>query len=362
MVDHPVNIRAVRTSLLRWFARHGRDLPWRRRPTAYAVWVSEIMLQQTQVATAEPYFRRWMKRFPSVRALARARLGSALKVWEGLGYYSRARNLHAAARMVVGEFGGRVPRDVAGLRKLPGVGRYTAGAIASIAFGLDEPVVDGNVTRVLCRLFAIAADAKAPRTQKRLWTLAGELLPPGEAGTFNEALMDLGATVCTPRSPTCGKCPLRKLCLARARGRQESLPRTKPRKPVPHFVVVAAVIYDKAGRILIDRRPTDSMLGGLWEFPGGKVEPGETLDDAVHRELAEEVGIRVTIGEEIVVVRHAYTHLRITMHAIECRHLSGRARAVDVDAVKWTHPADLARHAFPAANRRIIDAITEASR
>ncbi len=348
---------AIRTRLLRWFSLHKREMPWRGRTDPYAVWVSEIMLQQTQVATVRPYYERFMKRFPDVGSLARARLDAVLKAWEGLGYYTRARNLHTAAKLVSSR-GGGIPRTPEGLRELPGIGRYTAGAIASIAFGLDEPVLDGNVARVLCRVFLVKTPAKDPRTERRLWAIARELLPAGRAGEFNEALMDLGATVCTPRSPSCATCPIEALCTARAKGMEELLPVKVRRKPVPHYEICVGIVR-KRGRILIDRRPEEGLLGGLWEFPGGKRERGESREECVRREVLEELGIRVRVGRKVAVVRHAYSHFRVTIHAYECAFVSGRPRAIRCSAWKWARPSELSRYAFPAANARIIAALAK---
>jgi len=353
---NPQRAGAIQAALQTWWRNHRRDLPWRRRRGPYAVWVSEVMLQQTRVATVREYYRRFLRRFPTVAALAAASQADVLKAWEGMGYYARARNLHAAARRIVADFGGRLPASLAELRLLPGVGQYTAAAIASIAFGLDEPVLDGNVVRVLARLFRVGRDPRTARTRKRLAALARSLIPPGKAGLVNQALMDLGATVCTPRGPRCAVCPLRGHCRALARGEQHKLPRRPPRKPIPHYDIAAGVVW-KRGRVLIDRRRPDRMLGGLWEFPGGKREPGEPLEQTVVREVREEVGIDVQPIRLLVSVRHAYTHFRITLHAFECRYLSGRCRAIGCDDFKWVRPPDLDRYAFPKANRRIIDAL-----
>ncbi len=354
---HPARIAAIRRRLLDWWRRDGRDLPWRRRRTPYRVWVAEMMLQQTQVETVRPYFARWLRRFPSFRSLAAARQDEVLKCWEGLGYYSRARNMHAAARTVVNELGGRLPRTTPELRKLPGIGPYTAGAIASIAFGLDEPVLDGNVIRVLCRLLAIRRNPSDARVRKSLWQLAGRLVPPGEAGPFNEAMMDLGATICTPRRPDCPHCPLRTVCDARSKGLQEKLPVKTRRKATPHYDVVVAVII-KGGRVLIDRRSDAGMLGGLWEFPGGKVEPGESPVQAVRREVREEIGIEVAPQDKpFVTVSHAYSHFRITLQAFRCRHLRGRARAIGPAAVRWVDADKLTTYAFPRANQKVLRAL-----
>jgi len=352
----PSDIPRIRAALTRWYRRHSRDLPWRGTAGPYPVWLSEIMLQQTQVATVIPYYERFLKRFPTVRALARARLDSVLKAWEGMGYYTRARNLHAAARQVVAEFDGRLPRSVKELRRLPGIGRYTAGAIASIAFGLDEPVLDGNVTRVLSRLFAIRKDVTGPATQRKLWALAESLLPKGKASMFNQAMMDLGATVCVPRGPRCEQCPLRKVCRAKAKGIQDNLPVKRKAKPVPHYEIGAAIVR-RAGTILIAQRKPEGLLGGLWEFPGGKREPDETLEECAVRETREETGVNAKVLRPLAVVKHAYSHFRITLHAFECRYLSGRTRALGCAAWKWVAPKNLKRYAFPRANRKIIEAI-----
>jgi len=343
--------------LLRWAEKHLRDLPWRIEPRdPYRVWISEMMLQQTQVATVIPYFRRFTERFPTVQALAAAPLDDVLKLWEGLGYYARARNLHHAARKVVAEFDGRLPDTVEELCKLPGIGRYTAGAIASIAFGRDEPVVDGNVKRVLCRVYAIRGDARRPAIQKKLWALAATNLPKGKAGRWNEAMMELGATVCLPRSPRCDKCPLARVCRARELGIQEKLPTKATPKRSPHYDVTAAVIR-KRGRVLIAQRPVGGMLGGLWEFPGGKRERGEWLEECLRREIKEELGVEIEVGQPVTQVKHAYTHFRITLHAFECRLVNGRPRAIQVADWRWVRFDELDDFAFAVTDRKIIQAL-----
>ena len=345
--------------LIRWFEANARDLPWRRRRTPYRVWLSEMMLQQTQVDTVIPYFRRFTKRFPTVGALADAPLDEVLKLWEGLGYYARARNLHRAARIVAHEFKGRFPKTVEGLMRLPGVGRYSAGAIASLAFGVDAPALDGNVARVLCRVFAIRRDPREARTRDELWSLAGSLLPKGQAGKFNEALMELGATICTPRAPKCEICPIAAHCEARRRGIQERLPVRHARKLTPHYDVTAAVIRHN-GRVLIAQRPHEGMLGGLWEFPGGKRETGESLEECLRREIREELKLEIEVGEPVAVVKHAYTHFRITLHAFECRVLSGKPQATGVADFKWVRMSEIDRYAFAVTDRKIIQALGDA--
>ena len=347
---------ALARKLIRWFEANARDLPWRRKRTPYRVWLSETMLQQTQVETVAPYFRRFVARFPTLKSLAGARLGDVLKLWEGLGYYARARNLYRAAHLIVREMGGRFPRSVEGLMQLPGVGRYSAGAIASLAFGVDAPVLDGNVARVLCRVYTIQRDPRQPKTRARLWSLAESLLPKGQAGVFNEALMELGALVCTPRAPKCAACPIAALCEARRRGIQDRLPVRRARKATQHFDVTAAVIR-RNGRVLIAQRPPDGMLGGLWEFPGGKREPGESLEACLRREIREELSLEIEVGRPIVSVKHAYTHFRISLHAFECRITSGRARSIGVADFRWVLPGELDRYPLAVTDRAIALAL-----
>jgi A/G-specific adenine glycosylase len=345
--------------LLDWFARRARNLPWRRERTPYRVWVAEVMLQQTQVETVVPYYERFLESFPTVEALADAPLEDVLKAWEGLGYYARARNLHAAARRVVTGLGGRLPDTFEGLLALPGVGRYIGGAVASIAFGRDVAAVDGNARRVLCRVFEVREDVTRPGVQRKLETLATGLLPEGRAGAFNEALMELGATVCTPRAPLCDRCPLVDLCLAYAAGDPEALPVRQPRRQVPHYDVAAAVTTRADGRVLVAQRNTDDMLGGLWEFPGGKREDGETLPECLVREMREELGVEVAVDEPLAVVRHAYTHFRITLHAYRCRLVDGEPRCLDCAAFRWVTSAELDALPMSVADRRVALALSK---
>lgn len=354
-----LKLPALQEALLVWFAINKEDLPWRRTGAPYAIWVSEIMLQQTQVTTVSPYYERFLSRFPAVEALATAPLDEVLKLWEGLGYYSRARNLHRAAQIIVDEFGGEFPATVDDLLKLPGVGRYTAGAVASLAFNVDAPVVDGNVTRVLVRLFNITDDVTSSATKRRLWKLAEDMLPAGQAGLWNEALMELGRRVCIPRGPRCGVCPLADHCEAHCAGVQDTLPMKLPRRRIPHYDVTAAVIRGKDGRILIAQRPPDGMLGGLWEFPGGKRRSGESLPECLRREIREELGIDIAVGPQVTSIRHAYTHFRITLYAFACEHVGGEPQAIECAAWAWVTPDELARYAFPVTDRKIIAALRE---
>jgi A/G-specific adenine glycosylase len=338
--------------ILDWYSRNRRDLPWRGQPDPYAVWVSEIMLQQTRVETVIPYYERWMKRFPGVRELAASSEQDVLSQWEGLGYYSRARNLYKAAVLVVENHGGEIPRDLNGLRKLPGIGRYTAGAIASMAFGMDSAALDGNIRRVYSRVFNVAEPADSSTGVKILWELAEKLLPKGRAGDYNQALMDLGATICLPHNPACLLCPIKGLCKARALGLQEQRPVMNPKLKVPHFIVTAAVIRRKS-KILLAKRPSKGLLGGMWEFPGGKVEKGESLEACLVREIREELGVGIQVGESVGIYDHAYTHFRITLHAFRCELSEGEPRAVEAAGLVWVLPTDMDGYPMGKVDRQI---------
>jgi A/G-specific adenine glycosylase len=326
--------------LLDWYEREARSLPWRGSGDPYAVWVSEIMLQQTRVDTVIPYFERWMGRFPTITALAEASEQDVLKSWEGLGYYSRARLLHRSARLVMERHAGALPPTRIALEALPGIGAYTAGAIASIAFGADEAALDGNIRRVLARFFAVRTPARSREGETQLWALARQHLPPGRAGDFNQALMDLGATVCTPRSPNCLLCPLNEPCQARQLGLQEQLPVLEKRKPVPHITVAAAVLQ-RGATVLIARRPSKDLLGGMWEFPGGTQEDGESLAETLHREIMEELGTQIEIGAPFGIYNHAYTHFTVTLHAFLCLLTGAEPQPLAASELRWVLPAAL---------------------
>ncbi|MGQ9682492.1 MAG: A/G-specific adenine glycosylase [Anaerolineae bacterium] len=342
-------------ALLDWYAHARRDLPWRHTHDPYRLWVAEVMLVQTTVAAVLPYYDRFLAHFPDLPSLAAAPLDEVLKAWEGLGYYARARHLHRAARQVVAQHGGRLPEDPAALRALPGVGDYMAAALGSMAFGRDELALDANVRRVLARLFLIAGSTPQERADLRR---RGEaLLPRGCAGDFNQALMDLGAGVCTPRRPRCLACPLVPHCLAHAAGDPEAVPSRPRRRALPHYDVAAAVIRHDDGRLLIAQRPEDGLLGGLWEFPGGKCEPGEALENCARREIREELALDVEVGKHLVSVPHSYTHFSITLHAYLCRPVGGEPCAIGCRAWRWVRPEELDGYAFSAADRKVIAAL-----
>ena len=343
----------VRRSLLKWFDRNARDLPWRRSRDPYHVWVSEIMLQQTRVETVVPYFNRFIEKFPTVQELASGDPDDVLKLWEGLGYYSRAQKIHETSKIIVEKRQGIFPRTVDEWRQLPGIGEYTAGAIVSIAYDVSAPILDGNVKRVLARLFHIKSNIDDSSTIRSLWGLAELLVPSKNAGSFNQSLMELGARICTPRRPICAECPLRRICEACKKGSQEELPERRKRNPVPHYDIVAAAIR-KNGRFLLGKRPFGGMLGGLWEFPGGKIEEGESHYQALIRESKEELDIDVRPVEHVATVNHAYSHFTITLHVYLCEHIDGKPRANYHSEIKWIPRAHFDRYAFPAADLKFL--------
>lgn len=333
-----------------WWRRAKRDLPWRRTRDPYGVWVSEVMLQQTRVAAAVPYYRRFMARFPTVQSLARSRGQAVLKAWQGLGYYARARNLHKAARIIAVR--GAFPRTAAEWRALPGVGEYTAAAIASIVARERTAVLDGNVRRIFVRLLG------EPAGERVLRAAAQASIPSRDPGGFNQALMELGQVMCRPVDPACPACPLRRECRSYQDGRLPAVDRK--RRPRPHKEIGVGVVW-RAGKVLVARRPESGMLGGLWEFPGGKRWRGERIERTVEREVFEETGVRVRAIAPLAVVRHAYSHFEVTLRVFKCRFLGGSARAIGCEEVRWARPADLTRLPFPSANVRIIEAIRRGS-
>lgn len=334
------------SKLLAWYQKNKRAMPWRDHPNPYAVWVSEIMLQQTRVETVISYFEKWMKLFPNIKTLAAADEREVLNAWEGLGYYSRARNLHKAAKIAVEKFGGELPRNLEDLRSLPGIGRYTVGAIASMAFKMDEPTLDGNLRRVFSRVYDVDEFADSPAGEKILWGLAAQNLPKGQAGDYNQALMDLGATICQPRNPRCLLCPLMELCEARQNGTQEFRPVLKPKKQVPQYVNAAAVIIER-GRVLLSQRPSSGLLGGMWEFPNARVEyePAKALVKAINAAYR----LKVRRKEPLGIVQHGYTHFKVTVHAFRCEPVS-----IPKDKnLKWVKVSELNDYPMGKIDRQI---------
>jgi A/G-specific adenine glycosylase len=346
-------MRALRKALLDWFAANKRDLPWRRTKDPYAIWVSEVILQQTQAGTAVPYFYRFIEKYPDVESLSRASLEQVLKTWENLGYYARARNMHRAARRIVEDFGGVVPRNHASLRSLPGVGEYIAAAVASIAYGEPRAAVDGNVKRVLSRLFLIDAPLGRASSAHAFRERAEELLDRTHPGEFNQAMMELGATVCAPRSPACDRCPVPEHCAAFARSAQSTYPVRVKRPRTPRYRIAVGVVR-RNGRILITRRKESGLLGGLWEFPGGKIEPGESPEEACVREISEEVNLSVEVKRLVARVTHAYTHFRVAVDVFDCEYKAGDVVLNGPADHKWILLEEKDQYAFPALNRKIF--------
>ena len=340
------------TRLLSWYASHARSLPWRGHPDPYTTWVSEVMLQQTRVETVIPYFERWMQRFPTIAALASASLQEVLSVWEGLGYYGRARNLHRAAREVVQEYNGALPEDIRLLRKLPGIGRYTAAAISSIAFGCDEPTLDGNIRRVLARYFNVGEDSRSTAGERRLWELAGQHLPAGQAGTYNQALMDLGSMICTPKDPQCPRCPARNLCRGYLSGKPERYPLRAVKKALPHITACSAVI-EKGKRVLLRQRLPKGLLGGLWEFPNWKTEGKSRLSLRLRNHIKKEMGLSVEVGGSMGVFRQTFSHFKLTLHVYRCRAVG---RAGDGS---WVPIKNLPNLPMSRIHRRIANSISD---
>jgi A/G-specific adenine glycosylase len=350
--------QGIGRNLLDWFAANARKLPWRLRYTPYEIWISEIMLQQTQVKTMLPYYHRWMKRFPCVQGVALAPEEVLLKHWEGLGYYARARNIRKTAQVLIRDFGAELPRDHDLLLSLPGIGRYTAGAIMSIAFNADCAAVDGNAVRVFSRLFDLVSPLREQQSQKTFWDIAERLLPRGRARSFNQALMDLGALVCTPKNPLCSDCPVRSWC----RGLQAGVVDLRPVVRMARDIVpihAALGILSHEGKIFIQKRPPSGLMPHLWEFPGGKLQHGETPEEALEREFHEELDLTIGGVQKFALIRHSYTTFRVTLHAFTCQLADTDRHPVLRSAVdgRWVTAGELDLYAFPAANRKLITLI-----
>ncbi|GIM46803.1 A/G-specific adenine glycosylase [Collibacillus ludicampi] len=339
--------------LLTWYEEKKRDLPWRRTRDPYKIWVSEVMLQQTRVETVIPYWERFIDKFPTIQALAHAPEEEVLKAWEGLGYYSRARNLQAAVREVEERYGGQVPDTLEEISSLPGVGSYTAGAVLSIAYDVDVPAVDGNVLRVLARLFLIEQDIMKQRVRKRFEELAEFLIPPGRAASFNQALMELGATVCIPKVPRCPQCPLQSLCRAYAEGMQEELP-VKGKKKPPRPVDLVTGIVRSGDRVLIVKRPLQGLLAGMWEFPSLEINERVTIEENL-QSLFDRLGQRIEVETFFAKVEHTFSHIHWNLHAYLCKPIL--PLVPETEEMRWVNVYELHQYAFPVAHTKLIQAL-----
>jgi A/G-specific adenine glycosylase len=348
----------LRRRLLAWYANHARDLPWRGTSNPYHVWVSEIMLQQTQVGTVRDYFERFIRTLPTIERLAAAEEQDVLRLWEGLGYYRRARQLHAAARQVIAEHSGRLPDNTDELMRLPGIGRYTAGAIASIAFGRRAPILEANTIRLLSRLIAYHGDVTTAAAQRALWETAERILPRQRIAAFNQALMELGALVCTPAAPRCDKCPLAAICAARASGMQEMIPLAKL-KPATVELHEAAIVVLKNGCVLVRQCGHGERWSGLWDFPRFAIESDGPLfaHDEIIVKVRQQTGITCTPGALLFTMKHGVTRYRITLDCYRSQFVKGRLKAATRGAARWVSLSQLADYPLSTTGRKIAKSI-----
>jgi len=349
-------MKKIQQNLLNWFADNARDLPWRKTYSPYHVWISEIMLQQTQMDRVIDYFNRWMKQFPDIASITRSEEEKILKLWEGLGYYSRARNIFRTANILKEQHDGELPTEFKLLLQLPGIGKYTAGAIMSIAFNKEYTIVDANIERVFARLFNLAKSVKDKNTHHFIWEKAEELLPRGRTREFNQALMELGALVCIPKNPRCKVCPVSDFCQSLKKNVVHKRPViTKSSQTV--FIEMATGILTHKGKIFIQKRKPKGVWANLWEFPGGRLEPGETPEMALIREYAEETQLQIGKLKKITTVKHSYTIYRVRLHCFLCSLEDDRFEPVLHTAQEYrlVNPAELSNYAFPAGHRKFID-------
>ncbi|MFO1420188.1 MAG: A/G-specific adenine glycosylase [Candidatus Competibacteraceae bacterium] len=338
--------------VLEWFDAHGRkQLPWKENPTPYRVWVSEIMLQQTQVATVIPYYRRFMERFPDIPALADAEPDEVLRLWAGLGYYARARHLHQAARVLRDRHGGRVPLDIAAVRSLPGIGRSTAGAILTLSAGQRHPILDGNVKRLLARYAAVEGWPGQPRVQAMLWDLAERHLPAERVADYTQAIMDLGALICTPRRPRCEACPLAEGCVARARGRTGDYPAPKPRRELPVRATRMLLVRAEEDEVLLERRPPVGIWGGLWSFP--ECPPEANVADWCR----ERLGLAVAVGQPWSVLRHSFSHFHLDITPVPVVVASSGGVVMEGERFVWYNTRQPDDRGVAAPVRRLLAAL-----
>lgn len=355
----PRQLATLRQKILRWYLSSRRPLPWRKTQDPYAIWVSEVMLQQTQTAKVLQYYETFLARFPTLAALAQAERDAVLKAWEGMGYYARARNLHRAAQQILNEHGGMLPQSYEALLEITGIGPYTAAAVASIAFNHDHAVLDGNVERVLSRIFLMPTPPKEPAAKKTFQEVAARFLLTGAARDWNQALMELGALLCKPLAPNCARCPAQRHCRAYNETADPSQLPVRVHKPRrPHYHLAVGLIW-KGAKLLIDQRKEDGLLGGLWEFPGGEMLERESPEAALCRNLRAALAIEIEVEEFFTHVEHGFTHFSVTLHVYHCRHRSGRPRAQGCQKWRWALPEELERFAFSTAHRKVISALRQ---
>jgi A/G-specific adenine glycosylase len=349
----------IQERLLHWFAENGRDLPWRTNYLPYEVWISEMMLQQTQIKTMLPYYRRWMERFPDLPSVADAPEDELFRCWEGLGYYARAKNIHKAARRIVSEFEGKLPRDIDSIRALPGIGRYTAGAIMSFAYNADYPAADANAARILARIFNISIQSNQKEFRDAVWNYASEILPSGHSRNFNQALMDFGSVICLARDPLCAQCPIAFGCKSLVAGVVDRRPLTV-RKKAPTQIERAIGVLLEDGKVLVRKRPESGLMANLWEFPGIETLVGETPEQALRNSWLKELGIKLSVLEKLSVVKHTHTSFRVTLHAFLCG-TGGASMPENSSHLRWASLGELQNFAFPAAHRKVIRTLLETS-
>ncbi len=368
------DIQNLRISLLNWFENHGRHfIPWKLKADGkspnrldildvYPIWIAEVMLQQTQLRVVVPYWEKWMLVFPTLEDLASSNEQKVLLIWQGLGYYSRARRIHQTAKILATKIGENSslnlnawPRNMEFWMALPGIGRTTSGSILSSAFNLPYPILDGNVKRVYSRLLGLATPVS--RNTSKLWDISEQLLDKDQPRNFNQALMDLGSIICTPYAPNCDNCIWHNKCSAYLMNQQTNLPVKDTKKKIPYQVIGVAVIFNSKGHILIDQRLNEGLLGGLWEFPGGKKEENELIEETIHREIKEELDIEVKINQSLINFRHNYSHKRLKFEVFICDWVSGKPKPLESQIIEWVRPQELHKYPFPAANAKIINAL-----
>jgi A/G-specific adenine glycosylase len=347
-----IEIQRLQKRLIKWFDQHQRKLPWRETKDPFFIWVSEVMLQQTQVKKVLEYYDKFRAKFPDVFTLASADLQEVLKAWEGMGYYARARNLHQAAKIVAAERDGNFPAKYDEFRKLPGVGDYIAAAVLSQAFNAPHAVVDGNVKRVLSRLFLIESPVNHSSARKIFQDHANEILDQRQSGIFNQAMMELGATICRPQKPNCQDCPISPFCLAYRHDRQRDFPVTIQSRPIPEYPIVVGIVQNN-GCVLITQRKTDGLLGGLWEFPGGRKNSDETPEQACTRTIKEKLALEVEITGFVTRIHHAYSHFKIKVDVFQCNYQSGAVNLNGPQDYRWISIDEIDRFPFHAASRKI---------